>query len=74
MPCCIHGRSLVLKIAMTESGKCVFGDFDQVRFKPACSASETSQNLEPLDRASIHIILSKQRTIKVMVRLRGCAG
>ena len=49
------------------------GIFDQVRFKPACSATETSWNLETLDRASIHIILSKQRTTKVLIRLRGCA-
>ena len=50
------------------------GIFDQVRFKPACSATQTSYNLETLDKASIHIILSKQRTTKVLIRLRGCAG
>ena len=31
--------------------------FDQVRFKPAYSATETSYNLETLDRESIRIIL-----------------
>ena len=41
---------------------------------PACSATEASQNLETLDKASIHIILSKQRTTKMLIRLRGCAG
>ena len=35
------------------------GIFDQVRFKPACSTTETSQSLEILDLASIGIILSK---------------
>ena len=48
--------------------------FDQVRFKPACSATEASQNLETLDKASIHFIVSKQRTIKVLIRLRQCTG
>ena len=50
------------------------GIFNQVRFKSACSATEASENLETLDIASIHIILSKQRTTKVLIRLRGCAG
>ena len=50
------------------------GIFDQVTFKPACSATEARENLETLDIASIHIILSKQRTTKVLIRLRGCTG
>ena len=48
--------------------------FDQVRFKPACSATEASYNFETLDITSMHIILSKQRTTKVLIRLRGCTG
>ena len=47
--------------------------FDKVRFKPACSATEDNQNPETLSIA-IHIILSKQWTTTVLVRLRGCAG
>ena len=35
------------------------GIFDQVRFKPAYSAKEKNMNLGTLNRASIHIILSK---------------
>ena len=42
--------------------------------KPACSATETSYSLEMMDLASIHIILSRQRTTKMKIRLRGCAG
>ena len=48
--------------------------FDQLTFKPACSATEASWNLETLDIASMHIILSKQRKTKVLIRLCGCAG
>ena len=48
--------------------------FDQVRLKPACSASETSLGPEILDLASKGIILSRQRTPKVLIRLCGCAG
>ena len=47
--------------------------FDQVRVKPASSATGASYNLETLGIASVHIILSKQRTPKVLIRLRGCA-
>ena len=50
------------------------GNFHQVRVKPGCSTTETSYNLETLDIASIHIILSKKRTTKVLIRQRGCAG
>ena len=52
--------------------KPVFGVCDEVRLKPACSATETSQGLEILDIASIDIILSKQRITKALIRLRGC--
>ena len=39
--------------------KYIFGVPDQVRLKPACSATETSESLEILDLASKGIILSK---------------
>ena len=52
----------------------VFGVCDQVRLKPACSATGTNQGLEIVDRASIYIILSKQRTTKALIRLSGRAG
>ena len=54
--------------------KSVFGVCDQVRLKPAYSATGTSQSLEILALASIGIILSRQRTTKVLIRLRGCAS
>ena len=54
--------------------KPVFGVSDQVRLKQGCSASEASKSLEISDLASRGIILSRQRTIKALIRLRGCAG
>ena len=54
--------------------KPVFGVCKQVRHKPACPATKASPSLENLDIASIGIILSKQRTTKALIRLRGCAG
>ena len=54
--------------------KPVFGVCDQVRLKLACSATETCQGLEILVIASRGIILSRQRTTKALIRLRGCAG
>ena len=47
--------------------KPVFGVFDQVRLKPAYS--HEIANIETGD-----IILSRQRTTNVLIRLRGCAG
>ena len=54
--------------------KPVFGLCDQVRHKPAWSVIETSYSLDILDVARIHIILSRQRTTKALIRLCGCAG
>ena len=54
--------------------KPVFGVSDQVRLKPACSATEASQSLEISAIASRGIILSRQRTTKALIRLHGCAG
>ena len=54
--------------------KSVFGVSDQVRLKPACSATETSYSLEILDIETRSIILSQQRITKALIRLRRCTG
>ena len=54
--------------------KPVFGAFDLLRLKPACSATETSLSLENSAIANRGIILSRQRTRKALIRLRRCAG
>ena len=54
--------------------KSVFVVFDQVRLKPACSATEASENHEIANIETIDFILSRQRTTKALIRLRGCAG
>ena len=46
--------------------KPVFGVCDQMRLKPAYSATETSQNLDILDSARIWFILPRQRTTKAL--------
>ena len=55
--------------------KPVFGAFrsDQVRSKSACSATETSKCNEIVNIETRDIILSRQRTTKALIRLRGCA-
>ena len=53
--------------------KPVFGVCDQVRLKPVYSSIETRYSLGISAIASGGIILSKQRTTKVLIRLRGCA-
>ena len=45
---------------------------NQVILKLACSVTEAISSLEILDIASICIKLSRQRTTKVLIRLRGC--
>ena len=52
----------------------VFRVCDQVRLKPACSATERLASLEILILASIGIMLSRQQKTKVLIRLQGCAG
>ena len=54
--------------------KPLFGVFEQVRLELASSATETSQRLGILDIETKGIILSRQQTIKALIRLRGCAG
>ena len=54
--------------------KPVFGVFDQVVPKPACSATETSNKIEISPEAKLDMILYKKRITKVLIRLRGCAG
>ena len=53
--------------------KPVFGVCDQLRLKPACSADETSWGLE-IPAVTSRGILSRQRTTRVLISLRGCAG
>ena len=65
---------LSLKKLNLVTRKPVFGFSDQVRLKPVCSATETSYRLEILDIATGCIILSKQRTTKALISMRGCAG
>ena len=53
--------------------KPVFGVSNKASFKPV-SATETSWKIEISPVASLHMILSKKRITKVLIRLRGCAG
>ena len=50
------------------------GFFYQGRHKLACAGTEVSHRLEISDIETGGIILSKQWTTKVLIRLRGCAG
>ena len=64
-----------LRSSWASSGENVSsGVSDQVRLKPACSATETSYNLEISAIESRDIIISKQWTTKALIRLRRCAG
>ena len=49
------------------------GVSDQARQKPACTATVASWSLEISAIESRDIILSKQRTTKTLIRVRGCA-
>ena len=50
------------------------GVSNQVRLKLSCSAAEASNRLEILVTETRDITLSRHRTTKMLVRLRGCAG
>ena len=45
---------------------------DPGRLKPACAATEARYRLEILDIETRGIILSRRRTTKMLIRLRGC--
>ena len=51
-----------------------FGVPDQASFKPVFSATETKLDNWNFTCSSLHIILSKKRITKALIRLRGCAG
>ena len=57
-----------------DATKPIFKISDKLRFKPACSATETSWKVETSLAASLDMILSKKRITKMLIRLRGCAG
>ena len=50
--------------------------YDHARLKPTCSVTEStcSKKAEILRVASLSIILSRGRTTKALIRLRGCVG
>ena len=54
--------------------KPVVGVCNQLKLKPACSATQISSGLEISATVSRGIILSRQWTTKVLIRLRKCAG
>ena len=54
--------------------KPVFGVCDQVRLKPACSAIEARYRLEITDIETRGILLSRQQTTKMLIRLHRCSG
>ena len=54
--------------------KPVFGVSDKVRFKLACSATETRWKIELSLVARLDMILSNKQITKALIRLRGCAG
>ena len=53
---------------------CLRGLRPEVSHKPACTATEARWSPEILETASRGIMLSRQQTTKVLIRLRECAG
>ena len=54
--------------------KPVLGMSDKVRFKPACSATETSHKIEIGLIASLAMTISTKGITKALIRLHRCAG
>ena len=54
--------------------KRVFGVSNSARLKLACSATETSQELENLIVASLDMIFFNDRITNALITLRRCAG
>ena len=54
--------------------KSVFRVSDKVRFKQACSATETSNKVEISFIGSLYMILSDERITQALIRLPGSTG
>ena len=54
--------------------KPIFRVSDEVKQKPACSATETNTNNEISLVASFEMILSDKRITEALIRLCGCTG
>ena len=63
----------MLKLGLVAT-KPVFGVADKDSFKPVHSATETSKKIKISSVASFHVILSKKRITKALIRRRRCAG
>ena len=57
-----------------DKRKPVFGVSNKARLKPVLSATETSYKIEILLVARLDMILSNQRIIKALIRLRRSTG
>ena len=57
-----------------QRGKTCFLVSDKVKFKSACSATETSLKIEIFPVASLDMILSNKQITKALIRLCRCAG
>ena len=58
--------------ALSILGRAVFGVSNKLIFKPACSATDTSQKIENL--LILDMVLSNIRKANALIRLCGCAG
>ena len=54
--------------------KPVIGISNHVLLKPACAATEANKRLEISDLETRGVIISRQCTTKMLIRLRGCTG
>ena len=63
-----------MSIELFEPHQPVSGVCDPGRFKLAYAATEARQRLEILNIETRGIILTKQRTTKALIRLRGYGG
>ena len=65
--------NLVLGLSLVRR-KPVFGACDQARLNRPAQPQKLDRYLKTLDIETRGIILSRQRTTKALIRLRGCAG
>ena len=71
--------SICVPLCIIWNGPCrkktCLGDFRQSETqKSVSSATETSYKIEITFETSLYMVLSKQRIIKALISLRGCAG
>ena len=70
----VYGKRVLLIILSRDGTKPVFRVSYKASFKLISLSTDTSYKIEISPVACLHMVLSKKRITKALIRLRGCTG